>query len=520
MRSLFAALIALVILAKPAIAEGQDLPRLECFDRFRNIIVPNVQKIIDAGKDSLRKSIPDSQAAFKQLPPIQEIIKNKDVQNLKNAGGIAEVLLMDGYKEQAMSLYQPIAENAESILGEKSNYLAYVQGDFGLIHVSKGEFEEAQCYLIPAMKQLEKNYSHDVKNNLLAIYIFLAYIKFKQGDTSLACDYSKNWMDIAEGVRGPQLISGTALYTYEKIPTRPKEAPTKPKEEFVSIPANTPVKDKWALVIGISNFKKPGINLKYASKDAKDFYDYLVSDAGFKKDHICLLLNQDATRENIMTAFGSNFLPAVCEKGDIVVIFISTHGTPSEKDAGKQNYIVAYDTDPNNLFPTGVDMDLLYQRIKKGVDTERVLIVMDTCYSGAGIPGKALSDSANFDASSVAQGTGRLVITSSANNERSYESNNCENGVFTKHFLKALKQNKNVDVKKAFEEAQENVRWEVKSTMSKSQVPQLGGKWEGAELILAAPATKPREAYSVPFSSSTTVVSPKPGALKPGQKKY
>ncbi|MCA9818426.1 MAG: caspase family protein, partial [Cyanobacteria bacterium HKST-UBA01] len=35
----------------------------------------------------------------------------------------------------------------------------------------------------------------------------------------------------------------------------------------------TPVRDKWALVIGISNFKDPKINLKYPAKDARDFAD-------------------------------------------------------------------------------------------------------------------------------------------------------------------------------------------------------------------------------------------------------
>lgn len=39
------------------------------------------------------------------------------------------------------------------------------------------------------------------------------------------------------------------------------------------------VADKWALVIGVSKFKDPAVKLKYASKDAKDFYDYLVNEA-------------------------------------------------------------------------------------------------------------------------------------------------------------------------------------------------------------------------------------------------
>ncbi len=36
---------------------------------------------------------------------------------------------------------------------------------------------------------------------------------------------------------------------------------------------NGPIGDKWAVVIGISDFKDKSINLKYAAKDAQDFCD-------------------------------------------------------------------------------------------------------------------------------------------------------------------------------------------------------------------------------------------------------
>lgn len=35
-------------------------------------------------------------------------------------------------------------------------------------------------------------------------------------------------------------------------------------------------------------------------------------------------------------------------------------------------------------------MDELYSRVKAGVNTDRALIVMDTCFSGAGGPGATL----------------------------------------------------------------------------------------------------------------------------------
>lgn len=259
-----------------------------------------------------------------------------------------------------------------------------------------------------------------------------------------------------------------------------------------------PVADKWALVIGISKFKNDKYNLKFAAKDAVDFYKFLTETANFKKDHVLLMVNDKATRENIITAFGDKFLPAVALPDDMVVVFVSTHGTPKNRDQGGRNYIVAYDTDVSKLYATGVDMDELYRRVKEAVKTDRVLIVMDTCYSGAGVPGaKSVSDVANFDANEIAQGCGHLVITSSSPNERSWESRVSPNGIFTKYLIQSLRSNNaKTDVKSAFAQVQEQVTWEVKSAFNTNQTPQLGGEWEGRELILSVPATKPRQMFN------------------------
>ena len=61
-----------------------------------------------------------------------------------------------------------------------------------------------------------------------------------------------------------------------------------------------PVTDKWALVVGISKFSDPSLNLRYPAKDAQDFYNYLVTKGNFARDHVRLLLNEKATKENIL----------------------------------------------------------------------------------------------------------------------------------------------------------------------------------------------------------------------------
>lgn len=263
-------------------------------------------------------------------------------------------------------------------------------------------------------------------------------------------------------------------------------------ETVVTGDGNSIVKDKWALVIGISKFANPEYNLKFAAKDAQDFYNYLITEGNFKKDHVLLLLNEHATRRNIMSAFGDKFLPAVCREGDLVAIYISTHGTPASKDPGQRNFIIAYDTESDALYETGVDMDELYRRVKEGVKTERALIVMDTCYSGAGVPGaRGVDAGANFDADLLAQGSGHLVMTSSSPSERSWESKVTPNGVFTKYLIQNLKLTKG-NVKNSFDKLKDDVGWEVQNAFNQQQHPQIGGQWQGKEMILNAVPTNPR----------------------------
>src|SRR5262249_52873594 len=90
--------------------------------------------------------------------------------------------------------------------------------------------------------------------------------------------------------------------------------------------------DKWAVVIGLSRFADASVPpLKYCAKDAQDFYDYLTdpNQGHFEKDHVKLLVNEDATKINIMDVIGDSFLPHGAAPGDLVLIYLSTHGSPS-----------------------------------------------------------------------------------------------------------------------------------------------------------------------------------------------
>ncbi|MBY0549116.1 MAG: caspase family protein [Candidatus Obscuribacterales bacterium] len=282
-------------------------------------------------------------------------------------------------------------------------------------------------------------------------------------------------------------------------------------------PVNRPVKDKWALVVGISKFNNPKYNLRFAAKDAKDFANFLVRDAGFREDHVRILLNENATRKNIMSSFGSKWLPNVTEADDLAVVYISTHGTPSHKDRGAKNYIVAFDTEADDPYATGVDMEEIYRRLTSDVKSDRVLIVMDTCYSGGSIPGaKSLEENDNFDLSKLSLGAGQIVLSSSGVGERSWESKGYANGVFTKNLIDVLRENgTKLNAGNTFEQLKKRVQWEVKRDFSREQTPQLGGNWEGRDLVLSVQSMSPREAGSAALEGlATRTVEPTQGTGK------
>lgn len=252
-----------------------------------------------------------------------------------------------------------------------------------------------------------------------------------------------------------------------------------------------PVLDKWALVVGISQFQDSSMNLQYPAKDATDFYNYLINEAHFAKDHVRLLLNEKATRENVLSQVGDRWLPRVVAPDDLVVIYISSHGSPSSMDVVGANYIVAHNTDREQLYATGIPMNEFAQMIQQRVHTDRVVLILDACHSGAAkTAAKGLIRQHNFNADQIPIGTGQLVICSSAPEQVSWESKRYANGVFTHHLIDSLR--KNPKLSDSYNYLKNQVQTEVLADRGELQVPALKTKWTGSDLVIATVPTSPR----------------------------
>jgi tetratricopeptide (TPR) repeat protein len=286
------------------------------------------------------------------------------------------------------------------------------------------------------------------------------------------------------------------------------QASAEPVHLAAAAPAAAPspvgqIGDKWAIVVGISRFadgRVPG--LKYSSKDAQDFANYLTDDkgGGFRKDHVKVLLDEEASKINIMDMLGDSFLPHAAGPNDLVVVYLSTHGSPAGADIRGVNYVVAYDTRVDKLFATGIEMRQLVRVIKERVHTGRVVLVLDTCYSGAGADDDAHKGlkRTNIDANMLAGGDS-VVISSSAPDQRSWESDGLHNSYFTRFLIDAFRQTPSVD--QAFHSMRERVQGAVLKDKGALQTPVMAGSNSVAHVAVNSAPTVIREVpATIPLS--------------------
>ena len=263
-----------------------------------------------------------------------------------------------------------------------------------------------------------------------------------------------------------------------------------------------PVDDKWALVVGISKFKDPSMNLKYPAKDAHDFAQFLIKEGNFAADHVRLVTDEQATRSGILSELGDKWLPKVAAPNDLVVIYISSHGSPSKMDNEGCNYLVAHDTEKSSLFATGISLQNLSNIIKERVHSERVLVILDACHSGsakAKTGKKGIVRQGNFNPASFPMGKGIILVCSSEPSQVSWESKRYDNGVFTKQLIDGFKyRGKYTKLGEAFKLMQKQVQQEVLNDRGELQSPVIKSAWKGDDIIIASKPLSPRPGISQP----------------------
>jgi hypothetical protein len=248
----------------------------------------------------------------------------------------------------------------------------------------------------------------------------------------------------------------------------------------------------WAVVVGISKYRNIP-SLKYASRDAQEFYRYLTEVNRVPKDNIWLLLDEDATLDKLRSTLGTH-LRRKAGKDDLVLIYLAGHGG-TEKDAasydgdGLEKYILPHNADPKDLYASAMPMSEI-ARIFQRISSERLVFISDTCYSGAsgGRTVPLLGTRANVSGAfleRLSQGKGRVILTASDANEVSVEKDELKHGVFTYYLLEALRGKGDLDGDGvvSVDEAYRYVSMKVPQATGQDQHPVKKGEMTG-QIIL------------------------------------
>ena len=244
--------------------------------------------------------------------------------------------------------------------------------------------------------------------------------------------------------------------------------------------------DTFAVVIGIDYQNRKDIpHLQYASNDARQVYEVLTDPryGGVPKENAILLLNERATRNQMMVA-----LRKIRDRDGYVYVYYSGHGAPKTK--GNQfidAYLVpdnAIVTDPEALEDTSIKMSYL-QKLMDASHAKGIMVALDACFSGGGksiVPkgGKPLVGMLVSSEIMKPKGTGRVLITSSATNQQSWEDETeIKGGIFTHYLLKGLMGKGSKDIWVKIDELSNYVKKNVpkasRRLKGQEQYPQITG---------------------------------------------
>lgn len=291
----------------------------------------------------------------------------------------------------------------------------------------------------------------------------------------------------------------------ETIAKLPQEVSPVIKSDVDELPADklpSPRPDTFAVVVGIDYKGRQDIpNLQYAAADAKKIYNILTNPryGGVPKENAVLLINEKATRNEMIAA-----LRKIKTWDGYVYVYFSGHGAPKTKgDKFIGAFLVPYDvviTDPEAMEETAIKVSYLQELVETS-NAKGVMLALDACFSGGGksiVPkgGKPLVGMLVSPELIKTKGTGRVIITSSATNEQSWEDETeLKSGIFSHYLLEGLKGKASKDVWVKVDELAEyikdNVTKAARKLKGQEQQPQITGSadfavtrnWERAKVM-------------------------------------
>jgi hypothetical protein len=193
---------------------------------------------------------------------------------------------------------------------------------------------------------------------------------------------------------GPRALGSYSVRIERDDATAGAQTSTAPIDYVARYPGGGDPKARYALLVGIDDYAGVGTSLRGPVADARLMGRILVERYGFLPRNVIYITDREATREHMAEAFLRHLGQAGPE--GVAVFFYSGHGMQMEA-----NLALTGNLDPESdqvdeaLLVWGADgrggvllddeLGFLASRLR----TDRVLMIMDACYSGTGTRGGA-----------------------------------------------------------------------------------------------------------------------------------
>jgi hypothetical protein len=275
--------------------------------------------------------------------------------------------------------------------------------------------------------------------------------------------------------------------------SRPK--PLAAKEDSFKGATQYDVSQKWAVIIGISNYRDTRIaGLRYASTDAKDFHNWLISPqgGGYAPSRVRLFLNSEATAQSIRNVL-FNWLKQALEE-DMITIYFAGHGSPESPDSPNNLFLLPFDANYDDVASTGFPMWDIETALKRFIKAKKVVVIADACHAGGVGQAFDIARRANrgVEINPISSGLQNLskvgdgVAVISASDDKQYSQEGMAwgggHGVFTYFLLKGLKgeADYNKDGRVTLGELIPYLSEQVRRETRNAQSPTVAGKFDPA----------------------------------------
>jgi len=229
--------------------------------------------------------------------------------------------------------------------------------------------------------------------------------------------------------------------------------------------------DNWAVIIGIKEYPYlkryygKASDIPFADKDAKDFKNLLVELGGFKEGNINLLINKEASGDNIKKYISD--LQKKTKLEDKVIIYFSGHGTQvntkdEDEEDGLDECIVAYDgyKRPNYRLKSKINGVISDDELKswiKNIQSRYKAVVLDCCFSGQ-------FDKNTNNSNLISSGLSEIdedIVYICCSTEGMPQNPLYENSIFTYYLIESCKKKESLTLLEAFECAKNTFLTEI-----------------------------------------------------------